>query len=129
MTHFLTVISGSDEPAVKARAHALIAEWHGADFENSTDLEIVRGDDESAAPEAVFGSFLAAVLTPPFFGGTKTVWLRHWNLFKALSDARVSKATEQLAVRFAAEIVNAPPVDGVRLLVDGVMKRPKARRR
>lgn len=120
MTHFLTVISGSDEPAVKARAHDLAVEWHGENFADSTDLEIVRGDDETLSPEALFGDFLAAAATPPFFGGTKTVWLRHWNLFKALSEARASKATEHLAERFAAEIVAAPPVEGVRLLVDGM---------
>ena len=119
MNPFLTVISGNDEAAVKARAHGLIVEWFGEEYENSSDLEIVRGDEETAAPDAVFGAFRNAVSTPPFFGGEKTVWLRHWNLFRLLAEARAGKAAEALGERFLNEIVKAPPVEGVRILIDG----------
>ena len=119
MEKFLTVISGNDDAAVKARALALIVERLGEDYENSPDLEIVRGDEETASPEAVFGAFLNAARTPPFFGGEKTVWLRHWNLFRLLSEARAGKAVEALGERFVNEIVKAPPVEGVKLLIDG----------
>jgi hypothetical protein len=67
----LTVISGSDESAVKSRANALIAEWLGPDFDQSNDLEIVRGDDETVAPEDSLNEFLASAVTPPFSATAK----------------------------------------------------------
>ena len=116
----LTVISGSDDSAVKSRATALMTEWLGADFDRSNDLEIVRGDDETVAPEDSLNEFLASAMTPPFFGDGKTVWLRHWSGFKLLSDSRAGKSAEALMNRFAEEVVKPAPVPGVRLLVDGV---------
>ena len=62
----LTVISGSDDSAVKSRATALMTEWLGADFDRSNDLEIVRGDDETVNPEDSLNEFLASAMTPPF---------------------------------------------------------------
>lgn len=115
----VTVISGSDDAAVKSRSLALIAEWLGPEFEHSNDLEIVRGDDETVPAEDSLNEFLASALTPPFFGDGKTVWLRHWSGFKIMSDARATKAGEALMNRFAEEVVKAPVVPGVRLLVDG----------
>jgi len=115
----LTVISGSDDAAVKSRAQTIITEWLGVEFDRSNDLEIVRGDDETVAPETSLNEFLASARTPPFFGDGKTVWLRHWSGFKAMSDARATKAAEALMNRFAEEVVKPAPVPGVRLLVDG----------
>ena len=115
----LTVISGSDDAAVKSRATALMTEWLGADFDRSNDLEIVRGDDETVAPEESLNEFLASAMTPPFFGDGKTVWLRHWSGFKLLGDSRSSKVAEALMNRFAEEVVKPAVVPGVRLLVDG----------
>ena len=115
----LTVISGSDDAAVKSRAQAVITEWLGAEFDQSPDLEIIRGDDETVAPEDSLNEFLASALTPPFFGDGKTVWLRHWSGFKAMSDAKATKAAETLMNNFAEKVVKPAPVDGVRLLVDG----------
>ena len=61
----LTVISGSDDAAVKSRAQAIITDWLGADYDTSNDLEIVRGDDETVAPEESLNEFLASAMTPP----------------------------------------------------------------
>ncbi len=115
----LVVISGSDEAAVKSRALALVAEWFGPDYDQSNDLETIRGDDDAVSPEASLKDFAAAAATPPFFGGEKTVWLRHWNGFKLLADSRAAKSAEALAARFADELVTPAAVPGVRMLVDG----------
>ena len=90
----LTVISGSDDAAVKSRAQAVITEWLGPEYDTSNDLEIIRGDDETVAPEDSLNEFLASAMTPPFFGDGKTVWLRHWSGFKLLSESRSAKAAE-----------------------------------
>ena len=90
----LYVISGSDDAAVKSRALALITEWLGPEFDTSADLEIIRGDDETIPAEDSLNEFLASAKTPPFFGDGKTVWLRHWNAFKLLSENRSSKSAE-----------------------------------
>ena len=115
----LYVISGSDDAAVKSRSLALMTEWLGPEFDQSNDLEIVRGDDETVNPEDSLNEFLASAMTPPFFGDGKTVWLRHWSGFKAMSDTRATKAAENLMKRFTEEVVKPAPVPGVRLLVDG----------
>ena len=115
----LYVISGSDDAAVKSRALTLITEWLGPEFDSSADLEIIRGDDETVAPEDSLNEFLASAKTPPFFGDGKTVWLRHWSGFKTMSDSRSTKAGEALMNRFAEEVVKPPAIDGIRLLVDG----------
>ena len=115
----LYVISGSDDAAVKSRALTVITEWLGPEFDSSADLEIIRGDDETIAPEDSLNEFLASALTPPFFGDGKTVWLRHWSGFKTMSDTRSTKAGEALMNRFAEEVVKPAPIDGIRLLVDG----------
>ena len=115
----LTVISGSDDAAVKSRVQSIITEWLGPEFDRSNDLEIIRGDDETVAPETSLNEFIASAMTPPFFGDGKTVWLRHWSGFKAMSDGRATKAAEQLMNRFAEEVVKPAAVPGVRLLVDG----------
>ena len=115
----LYVISGSDDAAVKSRANALITEWLGPEFDTSADLEIIRGDDETVAVEDSLNEFLASAKTPPFFGDGKTVWLRHWNGFKVMSDSRSTKAGEALMNRFAEEVVKPEPIEGIRLLVDG----------
>lgn len=115
----LTVVSGSDDAAVKSRSLAIVAEWFGEEYERSNDLEIIRGDDETVAPEDSLNEFLASAQTPPFFGDGKTVWLRHWSGFKLLSESRSAKAAEALMNRFAEEVVKPAPIPGVRLLVDG----------
>ena len=115
----LTVVSGSDDAAVKSRSLAIVAEWFGEEYERSNDLEIIRGDDETVAPEDSLNEFLASAQTPPFFGDGKTVWLRHWSGFKLLSESRSAKAAEALMNRFAEEVVKPEPIEGIRLLVDG----------
>lgn len=115
----LTVISGSDDAAVKSRAQTLMSEWLGPEFEHSNDLEVVRGDDETVPAEDSLNEFAASAATPPFFSAEKTVWLRHWNGFKVMSDSRSTKSGEALMNRFIDTLVKPPPVPGVRLLVDG----------
>ena len=115
----LTVISGSDDAAVKSRSQLLVTEWYGAEFDRCNDLEIVRGDNETVSPEESLNEFLSSALTPPFFSEQKTVWLRHWSGFQLLNESRSAKTAEALMNRFAEEVVKAPPVPGVRLLVDG----------
>ena len=81
-------VVGSDESAVKEAARALAAELSpGGDF----GAEIIDGvaDYADTAAERIH-STIGALLTFPFFGGGKLVWLKSANF---LGDTQLGKAT------------------------------------
>ncbi len=113
----LFLVSGNDEFAIKARAREHIEKLCGADFEQCSDLESIRGDADDVSPASVLSAFADALATPPFLSPRKVVWLRHFNAFPAACDASgdpLAAAAARVAGFFAR-----PLPDDLFAVIDG----------
>ncbi|MBR4125028.1 MAG: hypothetical protein IKR13_02385 [Victivallales bacterium] len=111
----LFLISGDDEPAIQAEAERLFAKLAG----NEPDpfaTEIVSEDDRGPRAELI-GKILSAIRTPPFLGGNKTIWLKHFTGFGQEPGARVKNDPMELK-KLAEELADGLP-DEVFVVLDG----------
>jgi len=110
-THFLT---GSDEAAVRKAALALARELApGAD---AFGLETIDGatDSVDAAADCVYET-IQALLTLPFLGGSKLVWLKNASFF---SDSVTGRSESVLgALERLCGILNSGLPEGVNFLL------------
>ena len=106
-------IVGSDEAAVKEAAKARAAELSpGGDF----GADIIDGiaDYADAAAERVHGT-IEALLTFPFFGGEKLVWLKNANFLGDTQTGKAAAVTEALE-KLVATLQSGLP-DGITFLL------------
>lgn len=115
----LTLIYGDDEFRVRSRAKEIVEALCPAD-QAAMNLEIVDGDAATAeeAAQAV-RKCLEGLNVVPWFGGTRVVWLRDVNFFRADAPTAAREAVEQLTDRIraglpegAALVISALKVDG-----------------
>lgn len=111
------LVSGNDEFAIKARAREHIEKLCGADFEQNSDLEVIRGDADEVSPAAVLSAFADALATPPFLSPRKVVWLRHFNAFPAACDA--SDDLLSAAAARVADFFKKPLPGDLFVVIDG----------
>lgn len=120
----LVIVWGDDDFAVQRRARQLFGTWTAAN--PGADVEIIDGTAANSE-EALkaLARVREALQTLPFFGGTKTIWLRGCNF---AGEDRVSDAAsvvEELT-EFARELA-AFRWDGVRMLLSaGKLDRRRA---
>ena len=111
----LFLVSGDDEPAIQAEAERLFGKLAG-DPPDPFATEIISEDDRGPRGELI-GKLLAAIRTPPFMGGRKTVWLKHFTGFGQEPGARVKNDPMELK-RLVEEFEKGLP-DDVYVVLDG----------
>ncbi|MDD4099064.1 MAG: DNA polymerase III subunit delta [Lentisphaeria bacterium] len=110
------LISGNDESQVRADAEKLARELAGPDPDPFV-LDVFQEDDSGPTPELLRG-LIRSLLTPPFLGGRKTVWLKHFSGFGCEGDKK-SSAALPAAMRELAELLRKGLPEDLALLMDG----------
>lgn len=120
----VSFVWGDDDYAVQKRARELWAGWQAE--QPGSDAEVIEGAASNVEEaEKVIGKVREALQTLPFFGGTKSVWLRGCSF---LGEDRVSEAQSVVGMmaEFGKELV-AFRWSGVRLLISaGKVDRRRA---
>lgn len=122
----LFLISGNEEFSVKERAGTFIHELFGDAPEDNTELEIIRGDDDSEKFGEVLDKFISAIETPAFLSPQKTVWLKHFNKFEDAVGEESSKKKKS-RIDIIGEFLKDRFPDDLTVIIDGVgLDRRKA---
>ncbi|MBQ4479980.1 MAG: hypothetical protein II943_05020 [Victivallales bacterium] len=111
----LFLISGDDEPAIHAEAERLFLKLAGEEPDPFA-TEVVSEDDRGPRGELV-GKVISAIRTPPFLGGRKTIWLKHFTGFGQEAGTRVKNDPMELKL-LAEELARELPEE-VYVLLDG----------
>ncbi|MEY4918760.1 MAG: polymerase subunit delta [Verrucomicrobiota bacterium] len=110
----LSLVCGDDDLAVKQRAKQIFNEWSaelgGMDHET---IEATAANSGEAL--TILGKLREALLTLPFFGGGKVVWLRDCNFLNDDKTAKSAAVTETLGE--LAEELKTFQWQNVRLLI------------
>ena len=110
------LVSGDDEAAVHAEGERLFTRLAGEEPDPFAS-EIIAEDDRGPRPELI-GMVLSAIRTPPFLGGRKTIWLKHFTGFAQEPGARIKN--DPLGLRMLAEEFSKGLPDEVYVVLDGV---------
>lgn len=112
-------ITGNDINRIHDEAKRLVRKLVGDDPDDFA-LEVYRQSDDRA-PEETLGDAIGAILTPSFLGGTKTVWLQHFDRFDADAGKAGIKRREPLSILFGklADCIADSFPDDVVLVLDG----------
>ena len=98
-TNALLLVCGEDDLSVKQRAKELFQQWTGE--LGGMDHETIEANvGNSGDALIVIGRLREALLTLPFFGGGKVVWLRDCNFLgedRTASSAAVTSGLAELA--------------------------------
>ena len=109
------MISGDDDSAIQSEAERIFTRLAGEDPDPFA-TEIISEDDRGPRAELI-GKVLSAIRTPPFLGGNKTIWLKHFTGFGHEPGARIKNDPMDLK-RLAEELGDELP-DGVFVVLDG----------
>ena len=110
------LISGSDEAEIKVDADKTIRRLAGDDPDPFALDVITEGEDITAA-KAVKQT-LNSVMSPPFFGGQKNVWLKNFSSFSQESKKAAAGSTGAYLNELAEKIKTGIPGD-VNLVLSG----------
>jgi len=114
----LRVVAGSDESEVKRRASLLAAEMAGPDA-GEFNLDTIDGAADHAEQAATrIDETRQSLLTLPFFGGDKLVWLKNANFLADTVLGRSNAVTDALERLQATLIEGLPP--GVKFLLSAI---------
>jgi len=112
------VVAGSDEAEVKRRATELAAEMAGPDA-GDFGRDVIDGMADNAGEAAGrIDETRQALLTLPFFGGEKLVWLKNANFLADSVLGRSAAVTEALE-RLQETLIEGLP-DGVKFLLSAI---------
>lgn len=112
----LYLVTGNDEALVSAEALRLWRAFAGETPDEFTS-ELLQEGDEGPSPDLVY-SVIRSLKSPPFMGGRKTVWLKHFTAFDAEGDKK-STAPMAIALRELAEFLKDGLPDDMLLILDG----------
>lgn len=110
------LITGNDAAQIHAEAEQLVKRLAGPELDPFA-CDIVQEGDDGPQPAQLF-AVQRSVQSPPFMGGVKTVWLRHFTAFDGEGDARSSQPMAK-ALRGLAELIQAGLPADIRLVLDG----------
>ena len=114
----MRVVAGSDEAEVKRRATELAAEMAGPDA-GDFGRDVIDGMADNAGEAAGrIDETRQALLTLPFFGGEKLVWLKNANFLADSVLGRSAAVTEALE-RLQETLIEGLP-DGVKFLLSAI---------
>jgi len=114
----LLLLTGDDAATIAEEAHKAVEKLVGKEPDDFA-LEVFRtGDDRDAL--TVLGDLIGSVMTPPFLGGDKTVWLQNFGEFESEATAS-AKNPSPLAKALArlAEVISAGLPEDVNLILSG----------
>jgi DNA polymerase III delta subunit len=127
------LFTGDDEATQLVEARKVVTRLVG-DPPDEFAMEVFRCSPE-LDPVVVLGDVLGAVMTPPFLGGSKTVWLQGFPAFaeEAAASAKdpsplakgIARLAEAIAAGLPAEVhlvINGPGVDGRKALAAACKK-------
>ena len=125
----LYLLSGNDESRLLNETRRLVHDLAGPDADELS-LEICKeGDDRG--PDAVLLALLGAIQTPPFLGGSKTIWLSQFSAF-AMEPSQSDKEPRGVAGALAAlsNLLAEGLPEGVQVVLSGpgVDKRKRLHR-
>ncbi|MBR4416233.1 MAG: hypothetical protein IKS67_05645, partial [Victivallales bacterium] len=111
----LFLISGNDESQITAQADKIVRQYAG-DNPDPFAYDVFQEGDAGADPSLVI-NLLKSVKSPPFLGGKKTVWLKHFSGFDAEGSKTgpLGKVLKELAETVAKGIP-----DDIILVMDGL---------
>ena len=110
----IVVFYGDDDFTVKEKGQDLFEKWKAQWGEN--DAEIINGEAENASKaEETISRVEGALMSLPFFGSCKLVWLKNCN-FMGEDRTASSQAVSQRLTAFA-EILKKFRWEGVRFLI------------
>lgn len=110
------LISGTDESAITKRASEIVAQVAGSK-PDAFSLDIIKETDDITSLDAVRQT-INSVLSPPFMGGRKTVWLKNFPAFSAAKKS-ATKGTVGGALNRLAEIIEKGIPNDICLVMDG----------
>ncbi|HPY89847.1 MAG TPA: hypothetical protein PLE92_06175 [Lentisphaeria bacterium] len=110
------LISGNDESQIRADAEKTALALAGPDPDPFV-LEVFQEDD-SGPTAALLHGLLRSLLSPPFLGGRKTVWLKHFSGFDSEGD-KSSKAGVPAALRELTDLIRRGLPEDIALLMNG----------
>lgn len=112
----LFLISGNDLAAIESRARQLATELAGENAD-AFGLDVVRESDEANALDALKQT-INSMLSPPFMGGRKTVWLKDFSSFAAEKKG-AKQGTVGGALNRLTEIIEKGIPNDICLLMNG----------
>ncbi len=114
----IRVVAGSDEAEVKRRATELAGEMAGPDA-GEFGRDIIDGTADNAGDAAArIDETRQTLLTLPFFGGEKLVWLKSANFLADTVQGRSAAVTE--ALERLQETLSEGLPDGVKFLLSAI---------
>ena len=114
------LIIGNDEARIAETATQLVAKVAGPS-PDAFSLDVFEEPESGAEPEMVI-NLIRSLQSPPFLGGVKTVWLKHFSAF----DAESAKASDMgKALRELAAFIRKGVPKDIELVMDGVLGSEK----
>lgn len=111
------LVSGTDESAIAKRASEIVAQVAGSN-PDAFSLDIIKESDDITPLDAVRQA-INSVLSPPFMGGRKTVWLKNFSAFSAAKKS-AAKGTVGGALNRLTEIIENGIPNDICLVMDGI---------
>ncbi len=112
----LVLICGSDAATIAKQAEKRVKEVAGENADPFA-LDIIRQGEDQSTVETV-NELIRSILSPPFLGGRKTVWLQHFSGFGSEGTKQVQTA-EAKAFRKLAEVIKDGLPEDIFLVMDG----------
>ncbi len=112
----LYLLTGTDETQISSEAENLIERLIGPNPDPFV-CDIIRENDTGPTLE-ILRTLIRSILSPPFMGNQKTVWLKHFSGFTAEGDAK-SKVPEAVALRELSTLIQQGLPEYLTLVLDG----------
>jgi len=111
------LISGTDEAMIAAAAAKIVKHEAGEDPDPFA-LDVIK-EKEGTSPAEVINQVIRSILSPPFLGGRKTVWLQNYSRFEK-EGSKKSVLPEAVALRELARRIRAGVPDDIFLVISGI---------
>lgn len=112
----LYLLTGTDEAQISSAAERLVEELLGPNPDPFV-CDIIQESDTGANHETL-RTLVRSVMSPPFMGDHKTVWLKHFSAFASEGDAK-AKDPLAVALRELSALIQAGLPDYLTLILDG----------
>lgn len=110
------LVTGNDDAMIATEAAKIIRSVAG-DSPDPFSLDVIREAEGTSAAETL-NRLIRSILSPPFLGDRKTVWLQHFSRFDA-EGTKSSKSAEATAFRELADHIGKGLPADIILVMDG----------